>query len=300
MDGVKVGHYTNTEAGTGVSVFLFEKSAVGAYWICGSAPATHELVVLDPDNSVPKLHGLVLSGGSAYGLYAGKGVMRYLTEHGIGHPTPHGIVPIVPAAAIYDLSYKQPKPPTDEEAYQACLKAKEDNQESGRIGAGTGASIGKIIPNARHMNAGLGYAELQLASGVQVMAYAVVNTVGDVLNAAGEIVAGAKREDGQFANCAQYLLSGQAERELFKHANTTLVAVMTNAKFSKGELRRIGKMAVAGMARAISPCFTQYDGDILFCISVGDKTASELSIGTVAAEAVRLAILDAVKEAEVI
>jgi len=300
MNGVKVGHYTNVEAGTGVSVFLFEQSAVGAYWICGSAPATHELVVLDPDNSVPRLHGLVLAGGSAYGLYAAKGVMTYLTERSIGHPTPHGIVPIVPAAAIYDLSYKQAQPPTDKEAYQACLKAIENNPQSGRIGAGTGATIGKIIPDAKHMSAGLGYAEVRLANEIQVMAYAVVNTVGDVLNAAGEIVAGAKWENGQFAHCEKYLLSGQAEQELFNHANTTLVAVMTNAKFSKGELRRIGKMAVAGMARAISPCFTQYDGDILFCVSVGDKVASELSVGTLAAEAVRLAILNAVKDAEVI
>lgn len=300
MDGVKVGHFTDNVAGTGVSVFLFEKSAVGAYWLCGSAPATHEIAVLDPENSVPNLHGLVLAGGSAYGLYAAKGVMTYLTERGIGHPTPHGIVPIVPAAAIYDLSYQQPLAPSAENAYQACLSATENNQRRGRIGAGTGATIGKIIPNTKRMSAGLGFAEIHLANGIQVLAYAVVNTVGDVLNAAGEIVAGAILPNGNFANCEKYLLSGQAEIDLFNHANTTLVAIITNAKLAKPELKRIGKMAVAGMARAISPAFTPFDGDIVFCVSVGDKIVSELSVGTMAAKAVQLAILNAVKDVEVI
>jgi L-aminopeptidase/D-esterase-like protein len=300
MDGIKVGHFTNAEAGTGVSVFLFEKSAVGAYWVCGAAPASHELAALDPDNSVPHIHGLVLAGGSAYGLYAAKGVMTYLTERGIGHPVPHGVVPIVPAAAIYDLSYRQAIPPTAENAYQACLSAKENNPESGRIGGGTGATIGKIIPGARHMSGGLGYAELHLPGGVQVMAYAVVNTIGDIRNAAGEIIAGAKLENGSFADCEKYLLSGKAEIDLFKQANTTLVTFITNARFSKDGMKRVGKMAAAGMSRAIFPSFTQFDGDTLFCISAGDKLVSELSLGTLAAEAVRLAIMDAVKNSEVI
>lgn len=296
MKGLKIGHATNEEYGTGLSVFLFEESAVGAYWICGSAPATHELVVLDSDNSVPKLNGLVLAGGSAYGLYAAKGMMRYLTERGIGHPTPHGVVPIVPAAAIYDLAYKQAMPPSEEEAYQACLTASENNTQSGRIGAGTGATIGKLIPTAKAMHGGFGLAQLRLTNGILVNAYAVVNGVGDVRDAASRIVAGACDEHGHFANCEKYLLSGQGEKDLFAHGNTTLVVVVTNAQFSKGELKRIAKMATAGMGRAIAPIFTRFDGDILFCISVGDQLASELTVGTMAAEAVRLAILDAVKE----
>ena len=300
MKGLKIGHSTNHVHGTGITVFLFEQAAVGAYWICGSAPATHELVVLDPDNSVPKLYGLVLTGGSAYGLYAAKGVMQYLTERGIGHPTLHGFVPIVPAVAIYDLSYKEAVPPSEEEAYAACQIAEENNTSSGRVGAGTGATVGKLIPNAKPMNGGFGRAEMTLTNGIKVEAYAVVNCVGDVRDAQSAIVAGARDAQGKFANCEQYLLSGQGEQDLFAHTNTTLVAVITNAKFSKGELKRIAKMATAGMGRAISPIFTRFDGDILFCVSVGEYLASELTIGTIAAEAVRLAILNAVEGAEIL
>lgn len=298
MQGLKIGHYTHDSHGTGVSVFLFEKGAVGGYWISGSAPATHELVVLDPDNSVPRVYGLVFAGGSAFGLYAAEGVMRYLAERNIGHPTLRGVVPIVPACAIYDLARLKPKPPIADEAYEACLSASEENRETGRVGAGCGATIGKLIPQAHPMTGGLGRAELTLENGLTVMAYAVVNCVGDVRDKTNTIIAGAKNAKGEFANCEEYLLSGQGEKDLFSHTNTTLVAIFTNAKFSKGELRRIAKMGTAGMGRAIAPIFTRYDGDILFCISLGKIVASELTVGTMAAEAVRLAILDAVKNAE--
>lgn len=300
MQGLKIGHHTDHHAGTGVSVFLFENSAVGSYWICGAAPASHELAVMDPDNSVPRIHGLLLGGGSAYGLFAAQGVMTYLTERGIGHATPHGIVPIVPAAAIYDLAYKQASPPTAENAYQACFAAAENNPESGRVGAGAGATVGKIIRGARHMTGGLGRALLSLPNGLQVLAYAVVNSVGDVRNEQGQIIAGARDAQGGFANCERYLLSGHAEEDLFHLNNSTLVVVVTNGAYEKAELKRIGKMAVSGMARAISPVFTRFDGDILFCVSSGEVKASELTTGTLAAEAVRLAILDAVKNSEII
>lgn len=300
MQGLKVGHYTDKAVGSGVSVFLFEPHAVGSYWICGSAPATHELVVLDPDNSVPFLYGLVLAGGSAYGLYAAAGVMQYLTELHRGHPTRHGVVPIVPAAAIYDLAYKAAQPPTPEQAYQACLEAVENNKQTGQIGAGTGATVGKLIPHANHMTGGLGYAEIKIQGDITVAAYAVVNCVGDVRNRVNDIIAGARLANGGFADCEQYLLSGQGEMDLFAHGNTTLVLVLTNAKFSKGELKRLARMASAGMGRAITPVFTRYDGDIIFCLSLGDHEASELTIGTMAADVVRAAIWDAVKQSEVI
>lgn len=300
MDGLKVGHISNDERGTGISVFLFEQGAVGAYLICGSAPASHELHVLDPENSVPQLYGLIFTGGSAYGLCVAAGVMTYLTERSIGHPTKHGVVPIVPTAAIYDLIYKSALPPTPEEAYQACLKAHENNKNAGRIGAGTGATVGKLIFHANRMSGGLGYGEVNLPHGIQVIAYAVVNAVGDVINAQGNIVAGAKYQNGEFANCEKYLLSGRAEIDLFSHSNSTLVGLFTNAKFSKDELKRIAKMAISGIARAVSPVFTRYDGDILFCVSVGQHSISELTIGMMAVEAIQLAIWDAVKNSEVI
>lgn len=300
MDGLKVGHTTNTVNGTGVTVFLFEQPAVGAYFLAGSGPASHELAPLDPETSVQNLHGLVLSGGSAFGLNTASGAMRFLAEQGIGLRLPHGVVPIVPAVAIYDLAYKNALPPTAEDAYQACLSAKKNNTESGRIGAGTGATVGKIVPNAKHMTSGLGYASLSLANGLTVSAYAVVNAVGDVRNAEGKIIAGARWPNGEFADCQQFLIDGHGETILIPQTNTTLVAVFTNAKFSKSELKRLAKMAVAGMARAITPVFTCYDGDILFAISIGTVAASILTTGTLAAEVVRQAIVHAVNATEVI
>lgn len=301
MKGLKVGHHTHAEHRTGVSVFLFDCPAVGAYILCGAAPASHEWAALESEASVSILHGLALCGGSAYGLFASEGVVRFLRESGIGLALPHGVVPIVPAAAVYDLAYGAAEPPTADDAYQACLDAHEDNRESGPIGAGAGATVGKVIPNAHHMTSGMGRAELTLPNGLTVLAYAVVNAVGDVHNADGQIVAGATNDAGQFMDCEAFLLSGQGEALLIPHhTNTTLVAVFTNAAFTKPELKRVGKMAVGGMARAISPVFTDYDGDTIFTISMGEVKASVLSVGTMAAEAVRLAILDAVKGARVI
>lgn len=294
MRGLKIGHYSDQERATGLSVFLFEESAVGGYWVCGSAPATHELAALDPDGSVPRCHGLVLTGGSAYGLHAAAGAMRYLAEINVGHPVPSGVVPIVPAAAIYDLAHTADHFPTADNAYEACVAASENNVDHGRIGAGTGATVGKLVPFAKHMAGGIGRAVLRQKDGLEVIAYVVVNSVGDVYEH-GKVIAGARDARGQFANTEEFLLSGQAENELFSSPNTTLAAVFTNAALAKDEARRIAKMGAAGMARAISPVFTRFDGDIVFCMSVGNIAASELTVGAMAAEAVRRAIIDAVK-----
>lgn len=302
MKGLRVGHYTNRDDGTGLSVFLFDVPAVGAYLLSGSGPASHELAPLDPEGSVPYIHALMLSGGSAFGLYAAEGVMHYLVERGVGLSLPHGVVPIVPAAAIYDLAYKEANAPKAAAAYQACLDAEENNKLSGRIGAGTGATVGKLVFGAQQMTGGIGRAEITLPSGVSVVVYAVVNPVGDVKDVRQQIIAGARLPTGEFADCEKYLFAGGGE-DLFASrisANTTLVAVFTDAKFNKAELKRIAKMAIAGMARAITPIFSCYDGDILFSVSLGDKSASVITIGTVAAELVRQAIVNAVEDSEVI
>lgn len=297
MQGLKVGHVSHQEWGTGLTVFLFDRAAVGSYVLCGSGPASHELAPLEPDNSVERVHALLFSGGSAYGLHAANGVMRYLTERGIGLTLPHGIVPIVPAVAIYDLAHKAAFPPTDADAYQACLQARENNLEQGQVGAGTGATVGKVIPDASSMPGGLGVARYELAGGIEVIAYVVVNPIGDVRDAQNQIIAGARRENGDFANCEQYIFSGEGEKQLIQRGHTTLAVVFTNAAFSKAQLKRISKMAMAGMARAISPIFSCYDGDILFSISLGEKEASVLTIGTIGAELVRQAIVNAVQNA---
>lgn len=293
MQGLKIGHFSDQDHGTGLSVFLFESGAVGSYWICGSAPATHELAAIDPDNSVPNCHGLMLTGGSAFGLHAAAGIMRYLHEKGIGHPVPTGVVPIVPAAGIYDLTFKAVAYPSPEDAYQACLRATSEESAYGSVGAGTGATVGKIIPKHHAMKSGLGRATLSLANGVMVTAYVVANGVGDVRDH-NLIIAGACDDKGKFADTEKYLLSGKGETELFTNSNTSLAAIFTNALLDKPAAKRIAKMASGGLARAISPVFTRYDGDIVFCISLGDKVVSELTLGTLAAEAVRLATVNSV------
>lgn len=295
MEGLRVGHHTLAEQGTGVSVFLFDRPTVGAYCLCGSSPATHELMTLDIDTNVTHIDGLALMGGSVLGLPAIKGVHRWFGEQQRGWPVPHGVVPIVPAAAIYDLAVKQPLPPTEDDAYQACVSAIENNYLSGRIGAGAGASVGKLHANTARMSGGIGVAKMTLANGVVVLAYVVVNSVGDVRDHAGSIIAGARLANGEFADSERLLISGQAEQRDMP-SNTTLVAIFTNAKFSNIELKRIAKMAVAGVARAISPIFTRYDGDIVFCFSLGQVVASEMVIGAVAAEVIQQAIENAVKD----
>lgn len=295
MQNLKIGHYTNIEKGTGLSVFLFDGPAVGASIICGSAPATHELAPLEPEMSVPHVHGLLLTGGSAFGLPAVQGVMQFLAEKNIGVKVPHGVVPIVPAAAIYDLAHKKPHPPTAEDAYQACRQAEYDNELSGQVGAGTGALVGKMISQAKSMSGGIGFSQITMSKEITVCAYVVVNAVGDIRAVSGEIIAGALLPSGEFADCEKYLAHGHQEKQIFQEGNSVLAAVFTNAKFTKSELKRIAKMSIAGIARSITPAFTCYDGDILFAFSLGDQTASTTMVGSVGAQAVRLAIMDAVK-----
>lgn len=299
MKGLRVGHFTNEERGTGISVFLFDKPGVGAYCLCGASPATHELGTIEVEAHVTHIDGLVFTGGSAFGLPAVSDVLRWFHEQKRGWPTPHTFVPIVPVAAIYDLGVKLPLPPTEAEAYEACLSAEVDNMASGRIGAGTGASVGKLMASAAPMTGGIGCAKITLKNGVVVLAYVVVNCVGDVRDKSGQIIAGARLPNGEFADCERQLLAGYSEQAILS-ANTTLAAVFTNAKFSKIELKRIAKMAVAGLARGISPIFTRYDGDIVFCVSLGELTASEMAVGTMAAEVIQQAIINAVADSVVV
>lgn len=293
MNNLKVGHFTNEEHGTGVSVFLFDEPARAVYSLCGSSPASRELQTLELDANVTHIDGLVLSGGSAFGLGAADGVMQWFKEQNRGVKTPFAIVPIVPQAALFDLGQKTSLPPTAAEAYQACKIATKNNYATGRIGAGTGATVGKIIPGTSRMTGGLGCAEITLPNGVSVLAYAAVNCVGDVY-ADKKIIAGACDEKNKFADAMQFLLRG-GEAINLSNANTTLVAIFTNAAFSKVELNRISKIAMAGISNAIAPVFTRYDGDIIFCVSLGEKTAEEMVVGAMAMEAIRQAIVSAVK-----
>jgi L-aminopeptidase/D-esterase-like protein len=296
FDQLLIGHVTDVEHGTGVSVFILPPLSRGGVFMAGSAPATREISVLEPSTKVNQVDGLVFSGGSAFGLASADGVMQWLQEQGRGYNTIHGAVPIVPAASIYDLGVKSNIPPTAMDGYQACKVAQPNNTQQGKIGAGAGASVGKLfLSESQAMTGGFGFAELVNPNGAIVRAYAVVNSVGDIIDATGNIIAGAIKGD-KFFHIAKALLEGkssQLEANVLQQ-NTTLVAVVTNSFFAKPALTRLAKMASAGMGRAMQPCFTAYDGDMIFCLSIGDLEADEIQIGMMCNEATRLAIVNAV------
>ncbi|MDX1901033.1 MAG: P1 family peptidase [Gammaproteobacteria bacterium] len=292
MLNIRVGHYTCLDKKTGISVFLFESEAIAVYHLCGAAPASRELHVLEPTATVPGIHGLCFAGGSAFGLNATAGVMNFLKEQGKGFQTPHTTIPIVPAAAIYDCAISQ-APPTAEDAYQACRAAIPENPMRGAIGAGRSATVGKMVAGTEPSPGGFGWHTVTLPHGIIVTAYAVVNCLGDVRNQQGDIIAGARSKDQTFTDTEKFLLHNPYANTA-SALNTTLVAVMTNARFSKAELSRIARVASTGMARAISPVFTRYDGDLIFCVTTNEVPAHENNVSVAAAEAVRLAIIDAV------
>jgi len=294
MKHLKVGHYSNQVKGTGVSVFLFDKACVASYVLAGSAPASRELTTLDCEATVEGIDALVLTGGSAFGLGTADGVMRWCKEQNRGFQTDFGRVPIVPCFGLFDLGFKESTFPSADDAYQACLNAELNNTQCGNIGAGTGATVGKFVADATPMQGGLGYAEISLPGGLKVIAYAAVNSLGDIYDNAGKIIAGAKNKDGTFVSCNKHLLEGKHASEK-SPSNTTLVAVFTNADFSKPELKRIAKVAISGMARSISPVFTRFDGDILVCGALPEGIkASENTVAAMAAEVVKQAIANSI------
>jgi L-aminopeptidase/D-esterase-like protein len=288
-----IGHATREDISSGVTVFILPQMRPCGYWLCGSAPATREVSLLDAAATVPGIDALVFTGGSAFGLDVTRGVMQWLCERGRGFSTSAGVVPIVPTAAIFDLSVGQAAAPTADDAYRACANAVVAQHQQGRIGAGTGASVGKLASSTQSMPGGLGWAEHVCENGLQVLVYAVVNCVGDVIDEQANIIAGAKDKKG-FVNLQSHFMTGQPTcAHLLTQTNTTLVAVFTNAQFDKAQLTRIAKAASAGMARAIRPVFTAYDGDVIFAASTDDIVADEVTVGIIAAELVRQAIVSA-------
>ena len=298
LENLLIGH-TSLAGKTGISVLLFTQRVVCAYHLCGSAPGTRDVVPLNLGNSVEEIDALVFTGGSAYGLGASTGVMEYQQEQGRGLATPGRIVPIVPTSCIFDLAYGEPVYPTAQAAYEACKAATNSEYTRGRVGVGSGATVGKGLENGRPMTGGFGVGHIQ-AGELKVLACAAVNAFGDVREN-GKIIAGAVDAHGQFLNIEQHLLRGSAEaRTSLPQNNTTLVAVVTNAALNQEALFIVAKMATAGLARALSPAFSPWDGDLVFSVSAGQVRSDVTLVGTIAAEATRLAILDAVRESQVI
>jgi L-aminopeptidase/D-esterase-like protein len=300
VDGIKVGHFTDSRRPTGCTVVLCEQGATAGVDVRGSAPGTRETDLLKPTNLVDKVNAIVISGGSAFGLETATGVMRYLEEHDAGFATAAGKVPIVPAAILYDLNVGDAKVrPNADAGYRACLNAKRGPVEEGSIGAGAGATIGKI-GGGKPMKGGIGTSSIKLDNGLVVGAIVAVNCVGDVIDPkTGKIVGGARTADGKaFLNIIDAYRAGRGTAS--PGQNTTIGVVATNARFDKTQMTKIAEMSHDGMARAINPTHTASDGDTMFAISTGVSrvTPNLTAIGALAAEAVSEAILRAVMRAK--
>lgn len=298
VPGVQVGCHTDLRAQTGLTVILFkgETPAVASAEIRGGAPGTRDTELLRPEGTVPAINALLFSGGSAYGLDAAAGVMQYLSEQGRGFSLSERVVPIVPGAVIFDLDQGLAAVPGPREAYQACQQAASGPVPEGAVGAGTGARVGKVRGNSLTSRGGQGTASVRLAGEGTVAALAVVNAVGDVIAEDGSIVAGARNEGGGFLNTEDYLLAQSGDSQVASAQNTTLVAVVTDVQLDKAQCLQVAKLAHTGLARAIRPCHTPYDGDAVFVVSCGTRRATVLETGVAASRSVAAAIRRAVRE----
>jgi len=295
VPGILVGHAQDLTAGTGCTVIACEKGAVVASDCRGGAPGTRELACLEPENMLSHAHAVYLGGGSAFGLEGASGVMQYLEERGIGFDTGFAKVPIVPGAILFDLMVGDPAVRPDKKmGYQACLNLSTTNTQRGTVGAGTGASIGSAGGPAALMKGGLGTASVR-SGDLIVGAIIAVNSLGDVVDpATGKILAGALGPDGNFLSVNELLRkSWDNDSQLFLK-NTTIGAVATNANLTKAQAKRVAMVSHDGMARSIVPSHTITDGDTLFSMATGEVNASLDAVCVLAAEAVMLAIQDAV------
>lgn len=302
VGGIRVGHYTDRAGVTGCTVILCEQGAVAGVDVSGSAPGTRETDVLRPGSLVEAVQAVLLSGGSAFGLDAAGGVMRYLEERGFGHETSCGKVPIVPAAILYDLNIGSPMArPRADNGYKACLAASASEVAEGCVGAGTGATVGKVLGMERATKSGLGTASQEIGEGVVVAALVAVNAVGDVVEPrTGKIIAGPRDSNGNGFLSTSKLLKTTGFNKSLLLSNTTLGVVATNARLNKEEASRLARVAQVGIARTIDPCHSMYDGDVLFALSLGEKRVHLDIVGLAAAEVVAIAITRAIFQAETI
>lgn len=307
IEGLKVGHHTLTERPTGCTVVLVDGEGVpGGVSQRGAAPGTRETDLLHPLNLVDKVNAIVLAGGSAFGLDAAQGVVRYLEERNIGWKVgTTGVVPIVPSAILMDLWFGgDPKiRPTADCGYRAAQSASDSTVPEGNVGAGAGATLGKVAGRERSMKGGMGSAAIRLPNGLAVAALVAVNAIGDVIDpATGQVVAGVRTADGKsLADARKLLRDGSLLRAVAPRAaeNTTIAVVATNARLTKTDVNRVALMADDGLARTIIPSHTIGDGDTVFALATGrwSGEADTSIIGALAAEALSEAILRAASQA---
>jgi L-aminopeptidase/D-esterase-like protein len=310
VSGIKVGHFTLTERPTGCTAILTEAGATAGVDVRGGAPGTRETDLLQPLNTVQQVHAIVLAGGSAFGLDAATGTVRYLEEKGVGFDVGIAKVPIVPAAILFDLGVggKPSVRPTADCGYRAAQAATGGPVAEGNVGAGAGATVGKSAGPMRSMKAGIGTASITTADGLVVAALVAVNAVGDIIDpATGRVVAGVRTADGKGLADARTLVRTGALGARRPSApppprpaeNTTIGVVATNAVLTKAQAQKVAQMAHDGFARAISPAHTPFDGDTIFALATGTLPgdANVGLIGALAAEVMADAILRAASQA---
>jgi L-aminopeptidase/D-esterase-like protein len=303
VPGLKVGHHTLSGRPTGCTVIVAEKGATAGVDVRGSAPGTRETDLLAPTATVDQVHAIVLSGGSAFGLDAASGVVRYLEEQGVGFKFGGSVIPIVPGAILFDLGVGDPKiRPTAECGFLAAKAATDGPVAEGNVGAGAGATVGKTGGRERAMKGGIGSAAITLPDGLVVAAIVAVNAVGDIIDpATGQVVAGMRSVDGKsLADVRRQLKSGELELPPAEPLqNTTIGVVATNATLTKTQATKVAQRAHDGLARAISPAHTSSDGDAIFALATGVRTgpANVDVIGALAADAMAEAIVRAVRAA---
>jgi len=309
--GIKVGHETNLDALTGCTVILCPDGAIGGVDQRGGAPGTRETDLLRPLHMVEKVHAILLSGGSAYGLDAATGVMQYLEEQEIGFNVGVARVPIVPAAILFDLGVGDPTiRPDAKMGYRASQHASSEPPSEGNFGAGTGCTVGKILGPGQSMKSGIGTASMEIGGGVIVGAIVAVNAFGDVIDPnTGMILAGARAakvgpvklgSEGYFAKTLTIMRSliGRTALSFASRSNTVIGVVATNAKLDKIQTNKVAQMAHNGLARTIQPAHTMFDGDTIFALSTGRKNADVNIVGAFASEVMVEAVLQAVRSSK--
>ncbi|MEO8121380.1 MAG: P1 family peptidase, partial [Rhodoferax sp.] len=300
--GIEVGHFTDARRPTGCTVILTRDGAVAGVDVRGAAPGTRETDLLQPSNLVDRVHAILLAGGSAWGLDAASGVMQWLEENNIGLNVGFGLVPIVPAAVLFDLPLGDATIRPDAKAgYAACVAASSNAPAQGNVGAGAGALVGKLFGLQRAMRGGIGTASVT-AHGITVGAIVACNAVGDVIDpATGQVLAGARTPDGaSLRNSRDAILAGVVPQSPLAGTNTTIGVIATDATLTKAQAHRLAQVAHDGLARAINPVHTLVDGDTLFMLGTGKagKSADMLVLSTLAAEVTARAVVQAIRAAK--
>lgn len=301
VPGIEVGHFTDPRRPTGCTMVMAREGAVGGVDVRGAAPGTRETDLLDPSNLVEKVHGIMLAGGSSWGLDAASGAVRWLEERGIGFDVVVGRLPLVPSAVLFDLLVGDMRIRPDAAAgYAACEAASRADPAEGNVGAGTGAAVGKIFGIQNAMKGGIGTASVTV-DGVTVGAIIACNALGDVIDPdTAQVIAGARTEDGkQLRDTRRALLRGELPKPLLAGTNTTIGVIATDATITKAQAHRLAVAAHDGLARSINPVHTMSDGDTLFTLGTGvaGKNPGMMVLSTMAAEATAIATARAVRAA---